>query len=125
EGGQLTLSMAEVSMNREKGISLENAAIAKIDNSRVLNNTGHGITLEGSSRLEIKTSTLQGNGIDGLRIMENASATITNNKVLNNNGWGLVAILKRCGFAEDSFRGSVNSSNNDVSGNKRGDVCLP
>ncbi|MBI1744809.1 right-handed parallel beta-helix repeat-containing protein [Candidatus Acetothermia bacterium] len=125
EGGQLTLSMAEVSMNREKGISLENAAIAKIDNSRVLNNTGHGITLEDSSRLEIKTSTLQGNGIDGLRIMENTSATITNNKVLNNNGWGLVAILKRCGFAEDSFRGSVNSSNNDVSGNKRGDVCLP
>jgi len=125
EGGQLTLSGAEIASNKEMGLSLSGASISKLENTRVLNNGEQGILLEDVAKFEIKTSTIQGNGADGIKLIAQSSATISNNKILNNNGWGVVAALKRCGFEDDRFRGKASASNNDVSGNKLGDVCLP
>jgi hypothetical protein len=125
EGGQLALSNAEIASNKETGLTLEDLSIAKIENSRLLNNRQQGIILGDSARIDLRLSTLQNNGADGVQLSGSASATITNNKILNNLGWGLVAILRRCGFSDDRFRGSVNASNNEISGNKRGDSCLP
>jgi hypothetical protein len=125
EGGRLTLTNAEVSMNQASGLALEGSAVAQIESSRVLNNFQHGLRLEGGARLEMRAGLVQGNGADGVQVSDRSGASITGSKVLHNAGWGLVAVLKRCGFSEDRFRGTVTQSNNEISGNRRGDVCLP
>jgi hypothetical protein len=125
EGGQLTMAGVEISANKELGLSLSGASVSKLENTRVLNNRQQGLLLDDVARLEIKMSTIQGNGADGIQLASQSSATIVNNKILNNSGWGVVATLKRCGFDDDRFRGKASTADNEVSGNKLGDICLP
>lgn len=67
----------------------------------------------------------------GVEIGAFSEVTITDAQVAENTDWGVAVRLKKCGYDEDAFLGSVvlagenRITANNTAGNHQGEICLP
>lgn len=129
----------EISSNSCSGISISGYDYqVGVVNCKVSSNGWSGINGHGafSGAVLVQKSTFEGNGTgrycffrdnisNGILVGSGGEWTIENSKILNNADWGIAAHLKKCNYDNNAFDGSVTLINNQIEGNKRGDVCLP
>jgi hypothetical protein len=85
------------------------------------------------AEVTIRRSTVENNEQNGILVGFVSQTTIIDSKIMNNTGWGVAAILKKCGYDQDSFYGKskygegrvVFWGTNVIEGNGKGQVCLP
>jgi len=97
-------------------VSLQNSEVCSI----------YGLRVGGSAQVSLQGSTVSDNG-DGIVVRDEAHVKLTNTTIRNNTGWGIAAHLKKCGYDEDYFVGTVlwEDRGNEIYDNSKGDVCLP
>jgi nitrous oxidase accessory protein NosD len=143
DAGRVLVQETEIGHNGW-GVYLSGDAQVTLERSRVLDNLNVG--LEAWAAVTLRDSRIQGNGTGvklaleqanilnniitensghGLLVMGLAQVHASSNEITNNRGWGIVAWLRQCGFASDNFNGQVTASENRVSENRAGQVCLP
>jgi nitrous oxidase accessory protein NosD len=137
----VTIKSAQISDNLS-GLQLWSSARVYLQDSRVSSNRAHGLVVWGSTMLEIRSSTIEGNGTGpdcvradsvchGIEVAESPQLTIIDSTIRNNTDWGIAAYLKKCGYGYDAFygkvifRGSNQIYGNNKAGNHQGEVCLP
>jgi nitrous oxidase accessory protein NosD len=98
-------------------ITIGKNAHAVLDHVTVKENTWGGVLVT-DGKATIQNSTISGNGV-GIAVLDRAE--ITNNTISNNRGCGVWAISKAQGWAVDA---QVSVSNNSMSANARGNLCL-
>ncbi|MGY4707655.1 right-handed parallel beta-helix repeat-containing protein [Candidatus Bipolaricaulota sp. J31] len=124
-----------VSHNARDGLLLIYGAQITVEASRILDNGSSGISVQHGSSATVKDSVIEGNGRDikcgqallcnGITVLGQARVEVTGCVIRANAGWGISAALQKCGFNRDFFQGEVILRDNEITGNGRGDVCLP
>ena len=98
-GAKVHIENNTVENNSRIGINIGQNSYAVITNNTVQNNLWYGIVVselssarigvEGLSDATTKPNTIQGNGIDGIRVTRNAYAVIVGNTISGNTGDGI------------------------------------
>lgn len=110
-----------------------------LERSVIAGNRWKGLTVGGLAHIEIRESTIEDNGTDpqicavcpGVEVSDQAQVVISNSRIANNGDWGIAAQLRKCGYMNDEFTGTVIlEGENVITGNNRsgrftGEVCLP
>jgi parallel beta-helix repeat protein len=134
---RVTLINSKVSGNEYDGLNVLNFAQVTIEGSTFSGNGVNGLVVMGSARVTIEGSLIEGNGTDescrdgwicnGIVVMDEAHVELSNTTIRNNTDWGIAAWLRKCGYDEDKFEGTVlwEGRGNEIYGNGQGDVCLP
>jgi len=156
---RVTLLQVIVSEGRD-GLRIGGTARVEIKESIVDENRRHGVFVGDSAKVVLTQKTaIQSNGTgpqcskpeifcNGIEIQGQGALEINTAQVWTNTDWGVSAVLKQCGYGEDSFSGRVTfqgetlidgnnrSGNQDGKGNpgnhpwnqpnvSDGQVCLP
>jgi len=156
---QVTLLQVIVSEGRD-GLHIGGTARVEVKESIVDENRRHGVWIGDSARVALTQKTrIQSNGAgsqcskaeifcNGIEIRGQGALELKAAQVWTNTDWGVSAVLKQCGYREDSFSGQVTfqgetiidgnnrSGNQDGKGNpgshpwnqpnvSDGQVCLP
>lgn len=114
---------SSISRNGHLGIR-SSAVILTIEKTLVSENRGGGFFVE-DGRVTLKDSQVSGNHDDGLLLVDNAQLQVIDSRVTANDGWGIAAMVRRCGWDEDLFSGSVTLSGNTTIADNKEDLCLP
>lgn len=127
DSAQVDLSKTTLSGNAY-GLFSRGSPKVKLTDSTVFQNEFDGLLVQGSSTMEIQSSTLKENGTggceeesvicNGLTVIDQARVTLTDSTIAKNTDWGVSAILKVCGYSEDRFTGQVTfKGKNTIPGN--------
>jgi parallel beta-helix repeat protein len=123
-GGKVkaTISGNTISGNKEDGILMAYSAQATIEGNTISGNV-YGIYMWDSAQATIEGNTISGNKEDGIYMRGSAQATIEGNKITENNGYGVALFQRPCADTDLIFEGAVRGRVNEISGNKKGEVC--
>jgi parallel beta-helix repeat protein len=135
---QATISGSQISGNGGDGIWMWGSPQATLTSSKISGNELDGIWMYDSSQAEIKDSIIEGNGTrekckeadwicNGIEVSKEAHVELWDTTIRNNTDWGIAAVLRKCGYDYNLFRGTVlwRDRGNSIYGNGAGDVCLP
>jgi hypothetical protein len=63
----------------------------------------------------------------GILVRNKAYVELSKTTIRRNADWGIAVFLKKCGYREDEFEGTVlwQDRGNEIYGNGAGNVCLP
>lgn len=132
---QVHIVDSEISDNGD-GLLLVGSSQVEITDSQISRNGFRGISARGSARLEVRNSEVSRNGVgpspypsdcpikdricSGIELGEEVQLRLIDSVIRYNADWGLAAVLRRCGFGLDSFRGQVIfEGENIIEGNNR------
>ncbi len=127
EKGQLHLIRSSVFNNMTSGVSLNNSSKGLIEDSHIYGNRTVGVGLGDSSSVELLRTAISQNGTHGIILGEQPKLVARESFIYQNDGWGLTAVLRKCGFNQDLYKGGtvdVDESNVIIQ-NRKGDICLP
>jgi parallel beta-helix repeat protein len=127
ENGQLHLIRSSVFNNITNGVYLGNSSKGLIEDSYIYGNRTVGIGIGDSSNVELLRTTINHNGTHGIALGEQPKLVVRESFIYQNGRWGLTAVLRKCGFNEDLYKGGtidVDESNVIIQ-NRGGDICLP
>jgi len=137
QSAQATIFNTLISGNGEGGIIIDDQSQATINSTKISGNGGHGLVV-GDSYVMISHTTIEGNGtsdrcngresfcngiwaksFSGIQVQLIVSDSI----ITNNKDWGMAIWLKKCGYQDDFFAGSVifQGQNKIEGNNKSGD----
>jgi parallel beta-helix repeat protein len=119
---QATIEGNTISGNKEDGILMAYSAQATIEGNTISGNV-YGIYMWDSAQATIEGNTISGNKEDGIYMRGSAQATIEGNKITENNGYGVALFQRPCADTDLIFEGAVRGRVNEISGNKKGEVC--
>lgn len=108
-----------------------------LSNSRISGNGGNGLVTWDSATIELHTSTIEDNGVDGgcqeagelcngILVSGPSQVRVIDSVIRRNADWGVGAFLKQCGDFGDDFTGRVTFEGqnviegNNTSGNQDG-----
>jgi parallel beta-helix repeat protein len=121
---QATIEENTISGNERDGISMLASAQATISGNTISGNEGDGISMMwGSAQATIEENTISGNWDDGISMLASAQATIEENKITDNKDYGVALYQRPCYDTPLVFGGAVRGRVNEISGNKKGEVC--
>ncbi len=159
--GQSRVTLLQVILSEGRdGLHIEGAARVTVKESIIDENRRHGVLVRDSARAALTQKTrIQSNGTsdrcskpevfcNGIEVQGQGRVELTDARIWTNTDWGISAVLKQCGYGEDSFSGQVTfqgetlidsnnrSGNQDGKGNPGnhpwnkpevadGQVCLP
>lgn len=132
---------SEISSHRD-GLIVEDLAELHVTDSTISDNIESGLILGGSTTAQVHRTRVVNNGtwqscqeVDhvctGITVTLRAQLTIVDSVLQDNTDWGLAAVLKKCGYSEDAFSGTVTIdertviTGNNKAKNHAGEVCLP
>lgn len=142
DSAHLLVRDSEISRSK-KGVGLYafETSRAVVENSTISDNEWGGIVVSGETHVEVRSSTIEGNGTgfscphagasevvicNGITVYDQAHITINNSVIRNNTDWGIASYLRECGYDKNSFNGSVifegtnKIEDNNKSGNQNG-----
>jgi parallel beta-helix repeat protein len=134
---QVTIEGSTFSGNGVNGLDVSGSAQVTLTNSTVSDNGYDGLGVWDSAQVTIEDSLIEGNGTDegcraawicnGIQVSDEAHVQLSNTTIRDNTDWGIAAVLRKCGYDEDGFEGTVlwEGRGNEIYGNGAGDVCLP
>lgn len=99
-GAQASFIGNKISGNRWHGVEVRDAVAALFQANEIIENLGNGVLLAGEAKAELR-----------------------DNKIINSGLWGIAAYQKPCHTTSETFKGSAIGGNNEMSGNKQGDLC--
>jgi len=127
---QVTLKDCTVSDNGNHGgpgLHVLYHAQVTLKDSTVSNNGDSGLIVEDATQAFIEGCLIEGNGIDGITVLEDAHVELSSTTVRYNTGWGIAAYLKKCGKPSNYYYEATvlwRGRGNKIYGNRKGDVCL-
>jgi len=133
---QVTVKSSSFSDNGWCGLSVWGSARVAVEDCTISGNGNDGLVAGGSAQVTVRDSLIEGNGTDeycqrycccnGIVVWKEAHLEVYGSTIRNNKDWGIGAALWKCGD-EGYFRGTVlwRDRGNTITGNGRGDVCLP
>jgi parallel beta-helix repeat protein len=119
---QADLKENEISGNSIGALVWVGAQASFIGN-KISGNHGHGLEIRDAAQVLIQTNEITENLDDGVLLAGEAKAELRDNKIINNGLWGIAAYQKPCHTTAEMFKGSATGGNNELSGNKQGDLC--
>ncbi len=149
DSAQATITSSQISGNGlslftvkgGSGILINDSAQVTITDSQISGNGGDGIGAGGSTQMEIRGSTIEGNGAradcskkenpyvcNGITLGAESQVKIIDSMIRNNADWGVAAALNQCGYGASNFTGKVvfedmmlnQIAGNNTSGNQNG-----
>jgi parallel beta-helix repeat protein len=125
--GNVLIEDSHIYNNRSTGVFLGGSSKVLIKNSHIYGNRTVGIGIGDSSNVELLRTTINHNGTHGIALGEQPKLVARESFIYQNGQWGLTAVLRKCGFNEDLYKGGtidVDESNVIIQ-NRGGDICLP
>jgi parallel beta-helix repeat protein len=116
-----TILENQISKN-STGIVMRGSAYATILENQISENST-GIVIMESAQATITGNTISGHRESGILMRDSAQATIEGNKITENNNYGVVLYQRPCYDTDSIFEGAVRGRRNEISGNKKGEVC--
>lgn len=98
-------------------------AQASFIGNKISGNRWHGLEIRDAAQVLIQTNEITENLGDGVLLAGEAKAELRDNKIVNSGLWGIAAYQKPCHTTADTFKGSAIGGNNEMGGNKQGDLC--
>jgi len=135
---RVTVQNSQISNNGYDGFFVWSSAQVTVQNSQIFDNESSGLEVWGANQVTMEGSLIEGNGTDercrradwicnGIVVKGTRHMELSDTTIRNNTHWGIAAWLRKCGFNEDDFQGTVLWQNrgNRIYDNGQGDVCLP
>jgi parallel beta-helix repeat protein len=122
DSAQAAITTNTISGNGE-GITVGESARAIIQGNSISGNENDGIHMGNSARASISWNTISGNRWEGISVKDSAQATIKGNKITDNGGYGVALYQQPCFLIILKFGGALMGWMNEISGNKKGEVC--
>lgn len=134
QSAQATIFNTLISGNGEGGIIIDDQSQATINSTKISGNGGHGLVV-GDSHVMISNTTIEGNGTSGWCNGRESFCNgiwaksfsgvqvqliVSDSIITNNKDWGMATWLKKCGYQDDFFAGSVIfQGRNKIEGNNK------
>lgn len=137
--GQSRVKLLQVTLSKGRdGLHIEGTARVEVKESIVEENRRHGVFIRDLARVALTQKTrIQSNGAgprclepgifcNGVEIQGQGILELHTARIWTNTDWGVSAVLKQCGYREDSFTGQVTFQGetliegNNRSGNQNG-----
>lgn len=119
---QADLKENEISSNWTGALVWVGAQASFIGN-KISGSRWHGLEIRDTAQVLIQTNEITENLGDGVLLAGEAKAELRDNKIFNNGLWGIAAYQNPCHTTAETFTGSAIGGNNEMSGNKQGDLC--
>lgn len=98
-------------------------ARASFIGNKISGNRWHGLEIRDATQVLIQVNEIIENLGDGVLLAGEAKAELRDNKIINNGLWGIASYQKPCHSTMEKFMGLAIGGNNEMSGNKQGDLC--
>lgn len=95
------------------GIDLQSGSVLTIENSLIANLPGHGVSVNGTAKLEISDSIIRDNALYAVHLQDGATADIIGTKMLNNYSGGVRAYTFAATTTTATLGNSVVSGGNE------------
>ncbi len=119
---QADLKENEISGNWTGALVWVGAQASFIGN-KISGNRWHGLEVRDAAQVLIQANEITENLGDGVLLAGEAKAELGDNKIINSGLWGIAAYQQPCHTTSETFKGSAVGGNNELSGNKQGDLC--
>ncbi|MBI1742353.1 right-handed parallel beta-helix repeat-containing protein [Candidatus Acetothermia bacterium] len=117
---KLTLNNAQVSINTNFGLFIDNAAVVNVSNSIISDNANVGVLVGNTARVSFQNTQLSDNEGEGLMVWGDSAASLTDSQVINNGHSG----LQLCSPFLGDCSASLDVRGSTIAENGRNLACL-